>query len=639
MATPSCKPPPHLPLLVSGYGQSLPYGLPMSLEKPGPADDSVVDLAHEADFRLGSLLINPPTREVARGDLREMLEPRVMQVLVALYQANGRVASRDELIARCWEGRIVGEDAINRAIGRLRRLSDGDSGASFAIETVPRVGYRLILGSATIGQPPRRSSISICVLPFVNISGDVEQEYFSDGITEDIITDLSKVSSLLVVARNTAFTFKGKPMDVTLIAGQLGVGHILSGSVRKSGGRVRITAQLVDGNTGGDVWAERYDRDLSDIFALQDEISQTIVGALRLQLIPEEKNAIEERGTQSVEAYDLFLRAHALTEQMGATQLQRAITLYRNAISIDPHFRRALNGLIQALHNYARTVPQERAEALKEVQDTQERIIALEPSGWRALRTRAMQAMYRRDYLGAERLLDDALQTVSRSQESIGVRAWHQELVCRFHDAIETYRPMLRRDPLSLVVSFMMQSRLDAGGRPDEAQAEYERSKDLAGDRGMVEFLAFLRAWSCSTPDDARKQFQRFLANCDREMHVPCFDELEAVLSEPEKARDLIAHAVADNENQNAVRQAHLALLAGAFGAIDVALSAVRCAYVDLSLMPQRFLWLPAFAAVREDARFKDIVRDLGLYDYWRRSGKWGDFARPLGEDDFDLVK
>jgi TolB-like protein len=595
-----------------------------------------IDLAGEADFILGDLQVGPSTREVIRGGSRQTLEPRVMQVLVALVQAGGRVVSRDELILRCWEGRIVGEDAINRAIGRLRRLSEVDFKDAFVIETIARVGYRL--GTAP-GLAARPGSVSICVLPFTNISGDAEQEYFSDGMSEDIITDLSKVSSLSVVARNTAFTFKGKSMDVTQIARQLGVSHILSGSVRKSGGRVRITAQLVDGAAGSDVWAERYDRDLSDIFALQDEISQTIVAALRLQLIPEERSAIEERGTASVEAYDLFLRGHALTDQMGAPQLRRAIELYRSAVAIDPSFARALSGLVQALNNYARTVPQDREDALKELKDTQERMIALEPRGWRALRTRALQAMHRRDYLGAERLLDEALQTASRSEESIGARAWHQELVCRFQEAIETYRPMLRRDPLSLVVSFMMQSRLDAGGKSDEAQAEYERSKDLAGDRGLVELLAFLRIWSCSAPGDARKQYQRFLANCGPEMHMPIFDELEPVLLEPEKARALITRSAAENENRNAVRQFHLALLAGAFGAIDVAIAAIRCAYVDFGLMPQRFMWLPAFATVRKDARFKSIVRDLGLYEYWRNSGKWGDFARPLGGDDFQLVK
>ena len=141
------------------------------------------------------------------------------------------------------------------------------------------------------------------------MSDDPQQEYFSDGISEDIITDLAKVSALSVVARNTAFTFKGKSVDVPEVARQLGVSHVLEGSVRKAGGRVRITAQLIDGAAGDHVWAERYDRDLTDIFALQDEISQAIVEALKLKLLPEEKQAIERRGTDNVEAYNLYLMA------------------------------------------------------------------------------------------------------------------------------------------------------------------------------------------------------------------------------------------------------------------------------------------------------------------------------------------
>ena len=175
------------------------------------------------------------------------------------------------------------------------------------------------------------------------MSGDPEQEYFSDGITEDIITDLSKVSALWVAARNTAFTFKGKHVDAPQIARQLKVSHLLEGSVRKAGGRVRITAQLIDGATGGHVWAERYDRDLNDIFALQDEISQAIVAALRLKLLPEEKKAIEQRGTTNPEAYKLYLmaRQYSVTGNLGSARRNEAIIrLCRRATEIDPNYAR-----------------------------------------------------------------------------------------------------------------------------------------------------------------------------------------------------------------------------------------------------------------------------------------------------------
>ena len=197
------------------------------------------------------------------------------------------------------------------------------------------------------------SGPSVCVLPFVNMSGDPEQEYFSDGITEDIIPDLSKVSALLVIARNTAFTFKGKVMDVKEVARALDVSHVLEGSVRKSGNRVRITAQMIDATTGGHLWADRYDRDLTDIFAIQDEISKAIVAALRVKLLPEEKKAIEARGTTIVEAYNLYLMARKQWITGDYSDVRRGesiVRICRQAVSFDPDYAQAwaLMALAQA---------------------------------------------------------------------------------------------------------------------------------------------------------------------------------------------------------------------------------------------------------------------------------------------------
>jgi TolB-like protein len=278
------------------------------------ARSTPIDLAREADLRLGSALVRPSLSEVVAASQTIRLQPRVMQVLVALARADGEVVSRDELLASCWGGLAIGDDAINRCIGRLRRLSEEEAPGAFTIGTLPRIGYRLSPVADRASPPPAQgavSRLSICVLPFANTSDDPQQEYFSDGISEDIITDLSKVSALSVVARNTAFTFKGKSLKVPDVARELGVSHVLEGSVRKAGNRVRITAQLIDGAAGDQIWAERYDRDLTDIFALQDEISMAIVTALKLKLLPREMQAIAYRGTESVEAYDLYLVARS----------------------------------------------------------------------------------------------------------------------------------------------------------------------------------------------------------------------------------------------------------------------------------------------------------------------------------------
>ena len=321
---------------------------PMGAAHGGAAEIGRIDLSSEAPLTLGSLGIDPALRRIVHRDGREeIVEPRIMRVLVALIRAEGQILSRDDLLMSCWHGVVVGEDAIDRVIGRLRRLADGIGDGEFKLETITRVGYRLVPSDArkapaTAAATPDK--VAICVLPFANMSIDPEQDYFSDGITEDIITDLSKVSSLFVVARTTAFTLRDKGLDIPQVARDLNVGHVLEGSVRKAEGRVRITAQLIDGVTGGHVWAERYDRDLKDIFALQDEISEAIVEALKVKLLPDEKRAIEQRGTTDPEAYNLYLMARRfyVTGSDGDLRAVEAVErLCQEAVAIDPGYGRA----------------------------------------------------------------------------------------------------------------------------------------------------------------------------------------------------------------------------------------------------------------------------------------------------------
>ena len=261
-----------------------------------------------------------------------------------IYGEGVNVAARLQALAP------VGGVALSRTV---RDHIEGKVAASFqdlgehAVKNIQRPVHVFALQPPGQAPGPSRKveaaqRVSICVLPFTNMSGDPEQEYFSDGISEDIITDLSKVSALWVAARNTAFTFKGKHVDVPQVARQLKVGHVLEGSVRKAGGRVRITAQLIDAE-GGHVWAERYDRDLSDIFALQDEISEAIVKVLKVKLLPEEKKAIEMRGTSSAEAYKYYLLARQfISSGNTSTRIYEAvIRLGRRAVEIDPAYAQA----------------------------------------------------------------------------------------------------------------------------------------------------------------------------------------------------------------------------------------------------------------------------------------------------------
>jgi len=264
------------------------------------------------------------------------------------------------------------------------------------------------------GAPARR--IAICVLPFINLSGDAEQEYFSDGITDDIITDLSKVSALSVTARNTAFTLKGQTLEAGQIARQLNVTHVLEGSIRKSGDRVRINAQLIDTEAGDQIWADRYDRDLTDIFAIQDEISKAIVSALQLKLLPKEKKAIENRGTDSAEAYNLYLmaRQHWISGNDGDIRRDEIVVrIARQAIEIDPNYAKAwaLIALAQAEMRFRRSMPIDALSAA-------ERALALDPNLAEAL---CVKARYLADEDGkpveAQRQIEEALRVDPESWE------------------------------------------------------------------------------------------------------------------------------------------------------------------------------------------------------------------------------
>ena len=270
-------------------------------------------------------------------------------------------------------------------------------------------------GTSAVAPKSHGQRVSICVLPFANMSGEVEQEYFSDGISEDIITDLSKVSALSVVSRNSAFMFKGKHVDLPQVARQLKVSHVLEGSVRKSGGRVRITAQLIDGMTNEHIWAERYDRDLNDIFALQDEISETIVKTLKLKLLPEEKKAIEQRGTNSLDAYNIYLMARQIYVSRNAAirGSDAIIRLCLGAIKIDPNYARAwaLMALAQAIR--AATSSGSTDDGLAAA----ERALALDGSLAEAHAAVGRALMNRANYDGAREALEAALRLDPESLE------------------------------------------------------------------------------------------------------------------------------------------------------------------------------------------------------------------------------
>src|SRR6266498_1529322 len=271
-----------------------------------------------------------------------------------IYGDGVNIAVRLERFSK--PGGIAISQTVRDHVGNRLDLAFEDCGEQKLknIEKPVRV-YSISLGTTLAGtttgaamkreERPQERRPSVAVLPFTNMSGDPEQEYFSDGITEDIITDLSKISGLFVVARNTAFTYKDKPRTVQKVGQELGVQFLLEGSVRKAGSRVRVTGQLVSTEEGDYIWAERFDRDLTDIFAIQDEITHAIVEQLKVKLLPQERNSIEQTPTDNVEAYTYYLRGRQFLHRHSKSYYHLARRMFAKAIELDPRYARAYAGI------------------------------------------------------------------------------------------------------------------------------------------------------------------------------------------------------------------------------------------------------------------------------------------------------
>ena len=315
-------------------------------------------------FHFSSHVLDVDRRELCRGGGGVAIEPQVFDVLVYLIEHRDRVVTKDDLIAAVWDNRIVSESTLTSRINAARKAV-GDNGRDQAvIRTIARKGFRFV-GEVTT--PPRQISprsaspeestiplhvldrTAIAVLPFVNMSGEHEQEYFSDGISEDIITALSKLRWFYVIARNSSFVYKGRSVHLKQIGAELGVGYVVEGSVRKDGDQVRITAQLNDVATGSHIWAERYDRSLADVFAVQDEITQAVVAAIEPQLYAAENFRAQRKAPDNMDAWDLVMRA--LSHYWRVTRLDNTVAqaLLEKAIDFDPAYGQAL-GLLAASH-------------------------------------------------------------------------------------------------------------------------------------------------------------------------------------------------------------------------------------------------------------------------------------------------
>lgn len=464
-------------------------------------------------FAFGPFVLDPGAGTLLRDDLPVAVGYRALKLLAALVGRPGEILGKAELMDAAWPGRAVEEGNLTVQIAQLRKLlgsADGgrEEGGEW-IATVPRVGYRFTgaveqLDGARRTPLPPPGKPSIAVLPFVNLGNDPEQDSFANGLTEDLITDLSRISGLFVVARNSAFAYKGKASDVHGIAQNVGVRYLLEGSARRDAGRVRINAQLVDAVSGDHLWAERFDRGLDDVFAVQDEVTARIVEALlgRLRALPPHDRP------KNIEAHDLCVRARKLMDDSPQTAREAHLMLTR-AVSLDPDYAEpyrwlAMNHWMGWVHSGGPT-ESSRSVAL----DLARKAVAIDPDDAGCRWVLAYLLAYERSFAEADAEFAKAIELDPNEADAWAALSDIAVLAGRVEEGLEHIRKAFRLNPFPASWYYL------ALGQAQYAAGEYEAAvetlrRDETYRTSSRRFLAASLA-QLGRLDEARAEVELFL--------------------------------------------------------------------------------------------------------------------------------
>ncbi|HEX4666783.1 MAG TPA: adenylate/guanylate cyclase domain-containing protein [Chthoniobacterales bacterium] len=501
-----------------------------------------------------------------------------------IYGDGVNLAVRLEGIAA--PGGICVSQSVRDHVGNRLPLAFQDRGEQQLknVETPIRV-YDVLLEEATMAGAISMKSDrpSIVVLPFNNMSGDPEQEYFSDGITEDIITDLSKISGLRVVARHTAFTYKNKPVRVQQLGQELGVGHVLEGSVRKAGGRVRITGQLISSRDGGHLWADRFDRDLTDIFAIQDEITHAIVEQLKVKLLPQEKKSIEQAPTDNVEAYTYYLKGRQLLHRGSTSYYKEAREMFAHAVQLDPSFARAYAGIADCDSFLFLRTPE-----------------AISPESILAMSEKALA-------------LDDDL------AEAHASRGNALAVVKRYAEATAEFEKALSLDPNSYEAHYFYARACVFQGKIEQTTALYERAAAIKPDDYVCPCMLVQWYRSLGRKEDSKNAAHKGFKLAERQLTLHPDDARAAELGaqalieigQPDRAREWIARALAIEPN-NPVTYYNAACSYALLGEIDKAFESLERGLPKSG--PEWGRWIEHDSdldPVRKDPRYQAILETI----------------------------
>jgi TolB-like protein/class 3 adenylate cyclase len=494
--------------------------------------------------------------------------------------------------------------------------------------TIWHFSYRQVLELSDVDEAPK----TIAVLPFDDLSPEKDQEYFSDGLADALITKLSQVKDLQVTARTSSFYFKGKKVDMRTIGETLGVTYLLEGSVQKSGNQLRIIAQLIKAEDGYHLWSETYDRELKDIFDIQDDIVEAVTTALSVTLGVGEFN--RPGMTRNIEAYDEYLRACANELKNTPDSVLGAIDHFKRALDIDPDFGLGWTKLSDT-YVYARVIlpPGQTVDFRIEAAKALKRAQKISPDMPEVLMITAEEKYQNGDWLDSELIIKPILEDYGHADPV--VNDFYGRMLVRAgrnNDAIPYLQRAKRLDPLSSEISFTLSCALLNSKRINEALAEARRGQTLEGfDRlfTVIEFLVAIEVHDRSKAADIINSYYK-LEGDDPDATILKLAEL-LLINDKEIALSELKE-LSKRSDISPVARSYLAHVASELGGAELALESLRKSELNDA---SAAIFHPIHSSVRQLPAFKTYVREIGLYDYWRKSGNWGDFCRPVGDDDF----
>jgi adenylate cyclase len=568
-------------------------------------------------YRFDDVVVDRDLFRLSKGGQPKIIEPRAFDLLIYLIEHRDRVVEKQELFDQVWKGSFVTDNALTQEIMNIRHALGDEAGTPRYIQTVRKHGYRLIADviESSDAAGSANSQPSVAVLPFANLSAAAENEYFCDGLAEELINALTKVRDLRVVARTSAFSFKHQQLDVREIGRRLKAAAVLEGSVQRTGNRLRILTQLINSADGYHLWSERFDREMNDIFAIQDEIAGAIIERLSVKVLANEKPALLKRYTESVEAYHLYLKGrHFWNRRFAPGALEKALEYFQKAIGVDPQYALAYSGVADCYNLLGLFLFRVPHKAFPSAMAAAEKALEIDNTLAEAHASLAYAKMiYAWDWLGAEREFNEALRLNPAYAYS---HLWYAQYLCamsRFDEAIAEAKRAQGADPISLGINANVGLVLYWAREYEQAVEQLQKTLELDPNFGLAYvYLAFVLI--------QQGQYDEAIAAIKKSMEhtgympfaISHLGFAYSLRGDRAKARKVLKEAEA-HFHELGFPSTVLAGIHAGLGDRDKFFECLYRAYEERSPVLPWLKIYPEYDAMRSDPRYDELLRRLDL--------------------------